>query len=553
MKTKILSLLLCFVLVLGTLTGCNKKAEPDTSNTKTAGNSSVSADSSSGSSEEDTWKWPLDEKKELSIWIVWESNYLDDPNELKAIQQIEANTNVHVNWQVVSSTEASEKFSLMISSGEYPDIIRGAESYYSGGLSKMVSDGIAIDLTDKVDKYMPNYSALINNDPDLNKDVRTDDGRIIALYTIASDIGEVKGERVWGGPNIRKDWLDETGLGTPVTIDDWYNVLKAIKANHPECEAPMMIGATGTNIYGAFTSAFGVLPGFYNDNGTVKFGPCEEGYRQYVETMAKWYKEGLIDPNFTSNDASFMASPDYIGTGKAAAGMNIWGMTANVYATMGYNNDENYWLQAVPYPVLKEGDTPQCGFAMSEKRKETMVITSSCKDVELAMRYLDYYYTKDCMILDSYGIENDSYVVDSDGKYHISDSLKAKVEDGTYPTLADAVYTYTLGTAAFGLYNWRQFDAIYEGNPALSSYDAWEGTHYDLMLPSAMTLTEDESQEYASLYPDIQTLVQENTVKFIMGTKSMDEYDSFVEQLHSYGVDRCIELQQAALDRYNAR
>ena len=32
-----------------------------------------------------------------------------------------------------------------------------------------------------------------------------------------------------------------------------------------------------------------------------------------------------------------------------------------------------------------------------------------------------------------------------------------------------------------------------------------------------------------------------------------DEYEEFVEQLRSYNIDRCIELQQAALDRYNAR
>jgi len=169
------------------------------------------------------------------------------------------------------------------------------------------------------------------------------------------------------------------------------------------------------------------------------------------------------------------------------------------------------------------------------------------------MRYLDYYYTQECMILDSYGIEGDSYFVDNNGVYHITDSLKAKVEDGTYPSVASAVYTYTLGTAAFGLYNWAQFNAIYEGNKALEAYDAWESAQYDLVLPGHMTLTEAEAQEYASLYPSIQTLVQENTVKFIMGTQSMDEYDKFVAQLRQFGIDRCIEIQQAALDRYNAR
>jgi putative aldouronate transport system substrate-binding protein len=38
-----------------------------------------------------------------------------------------------------------------------------------------------------------------------------------------------------------------------------------------------------------------------------------------------------------------------------------------------------------------------------------------------------------------------------------------------------------------------------------------------------------------------------------MGTKSMDEWDAFVEQLHSMGIDECISAKQSALDRYNAR
>ena len=68
-----------------------------------------------------------------------------------------------------------------------------------------------------------------------------------------------------------------------------------------------------------------------------------------------------------------------------------------------------------------------------------------------------------------------------------------------------------------------------------------------------MTMTDEENSEYVTLYTDIETLTQENTVKFITGEKSLDEYDAFVQQLKTYNIDRCIELQQAALDRYNAR
>ena len=55
------------------------------------------------------------------------------------------------------------------------------------------------------------------------------------------------------------------------------------------------------------------------------------------------------------------------------------------------------------------------------------------------------------------------------------------------------------------------------------------------------------------LFAQIQTLVQEKTVAYIMGTESMDTYDDFLSTLSSMNVERCIEIKQAALDRYNAR
>lgn len=550
---KALALWIVVVMLVGVLASCKKEEKTTESNDATQATGGEATAAGQTEAEVKEWTWPLAEKKELSIWLVWDNEFVENPNDLLAIQEIEKKTNVHINWNIVASTEAAEKFSLMVASGDYPDIIRGAESYYPGGLTKMVDDGISIDLTDLLSVNMPTYSELRNSIEKIQKATITDDQRAVAIYTLASNFGELSGERVWGGPSIRKDWLDEAGLDIPVTMDQWYEALTEIKKNHPECEAPLMMGKAGTNFYGAFLTAYGVTPEFYNDQGTAKYGPVEEGYREWIETMRKWYAEGLIDPNFVTNDASFLASGDYIGTGKAAAGPNLWGFTADVYKSMGYNSDESFWISATPYPVLNEGDKPQVAAPMSEYTKETVVITSNCKDVELAMRYLDYWFTDEVMLLDSLGVENETFVKNADGTYSISQKVKDTVTDGTYPSMSAAVFTHTLGTAHFGLYNWGMFDAIYEGNKATEAYDVWNTASYDLLFPASASMTEEESQEYASLYTNILTLVQENTVKFIMGAQSMDEYDQFVEQLHTYGIDRCLEIKQASLDRYNAR
>ena len=69
-----------------------------------------------------------------------------------------------------------------------------------------------------------------------------------------------------------------------------------------------------------------------------------------------------------------------------------------------------------------------------------------------------------------------------------------------------------------------------------------------------MTLNAEEAEEYSSAFSDIQTYVSENLAKFVMGMTPMSEYDNFVKTLtEGYDTLRCIELQQAAYNRFMAR
>ncbi len=72
-------------------------------------------------------------------------------------------------------------------------------------------------------------------------------------------------------------------------------------------------------------------------------------------------------------------------------------------------------------------------------------------------------------------------------------------------------------------------------------------------LSNSISMTDEESAEYNSMYTDIKTLVDETTVKYIMGTESLDTFETFREGLRTYGVEHCAELWQAAYERYLAR
>jgi hypothetical protein len=117
------------------------------------------------------------------------------------------------------------------------------------------------------------------------------------------------------------------------------------------------------------------------------------------------------------------------------------------------------------------------------------------------------------------------------------------------------------------LYKYTWFDGVgmgdfkrlwqgFIGTPAeaaLDAYNVWNKDSNDYMLPAALTMTAEEGQEYSTTYGDIRTYVYEMIPQFIIGSKPISDFDSFVNQVKSMGIDRCIGIQQNALDRYNAR
>ena len=57
----------------------------------------------------------------------------------------------------------------------------------------------------------------------------------------------------------------------------------------------------------------------------------------------------------------------------------------------------------------------------------------------------------------------------------------------------------------------------------------------------------------ATINAAVSTYVKEETTKFIMGLRDLNEFDSYVESLKGLNIDRALEIEQAAYERYLAR
>lgn len=550
MKKRFLRLC-CALLAVAMLAGCSSSPNGTsaTGESKTGSAPESGTTSETGSAEEveplTEQTLPISEEKvTLSYWRVWSNDYTPDFNEYQVNKEMEEKTNVKIEFTTVAGSVGTEKFGILLASQDLPDLIENNVPYPGGG-EKAISDGVYIDMAPYVETYMPNYRTLRETDETVRKMTISDTGKMWGIYPFfCNNDMELCAEPSWIGMVIRQDWLDDLGLEQPHTIDEWHTVLTAFK-EEKGAEAPLLLSKTGIMPYDYFLSAFGVKSEFYKDGDTVKYGPLEEGYRQYLELMSQWYAEGLVDQNFISNEITGNAPTDYIATGKSGAATYSWAGTGNYLYETGSSTDPKINWQPITGPVLKEGDVCQSR-NVSYIALTPVSVTTACENPEIAAKWLDYQYTKDGFIANSFG-DSECYTVDEEGNYAFTDKIM-NGEHGVSPQIEQ--FSYRRKDFP-GLVSWEVYDLT---NPAerLAAREVYDSDGTDLVLPK-IEMTDEEGKEYNSLYTDIQTYVQEKTAGYIMGSESLDTYDDFVETIKGMNIDRCIEIQQAALDRYSER
>ena len=164
----------------------------------------------------------VDEPVTLTYFISFSSEIIQTLEENTMYQELERLTGVDIEW-IHPAGDAQQAFQLMIASNDLPDLVENCMSCYTGGADMLVEEGIAIRLNDYAE-YMPNYLGILEEYPDIAKEVYTDTGNLVAFYCV-----QTTQEPPWDGMRIRQDWLDELGLDMPTTIDELTEVLRAFR------------------------------------------------------------------------------------------------------------------------------------------------------------------------------------------------------------------------------------------------------------------------------------------------------------------------------------
>ena len=490
--------------------------------------------------EDGTFHLPIaDEKTTFSIFLNF-NNMPFDPN-WAVWQKLEELTNIRFQSVISqSNSNEDEAFNLMLSSGNLADVVGYVNA---SDLEKLGRDGGLLPLNDLIDEYAPHIKALMEEDPAFKQYATSTDGNI---YFIPKN-QTLSFAEFWF---IRGDWLEKLGLEVPTTVDELYDVLTAFRNEDPngnglKDEIPLFDRA-GWKMPDEYLYLWDTSIEFYVRDGKVTYEPLEENFKTGVRNLVKWYQEGLIDPEI------FTRGPKGRDTLLAS---NVGGCTHDWISAVDYNTK----LPATIPGFKMIGIAPpadQNGVVKERTMRYPGVgwgISTQCKDPVTVMKFMDFLFTEEGSALMNWGIEGESYFVDENGSKQFFDTV-LKSDQTPVGYLRSIGALYRVGMNQTGEYELVSTND--EGRAVIEMYES-HPEWYDLTQPpyadgelDMKYLPEDETR-YERIMGQIQPYVEEKLQGWILGTSDFDtDYDSFVKELHTRGIDEAIEINQRAYDYY---
>lgn len=461
-------------------------------------------------------------------------------------KELGARTNVKLEFTVAPFFTAKEQFNIMINSGEYPDLVNGFFGIYTYGIDTAVDEGLVYDLAQHLD-LMPNYAASLELKDQFKIDSFSDTGKLGAANLLW-----VETEGVSAGGYIRKDWLDAVGLGVPTTFDEFETVFEAFKTELGKTGA---YGLTPTGIdSGMFMAAGYNTAGFYNDeaakhpfltiDGTVEFGPTNQGYRQYLEMMSRWYDEGYIHPDYLSWTSGGIPIAEQL------SGVIGFAVTERdrMQSIMEQSEEPGVEVVGVPWPSENKGG------AVHYRTAEFVVssgvaVTTGCSNLELALSLLNYMYSDEGTLLANYGVQGETFEYDDDGNPQLTDLV---VKNPDYNLTVSAV-VYTKFGGPMRSYNSRLMKHF---KPyVLEANDEWLKADEEYVFPLNASMSSSDLGEYSAIMSEVKTYCQEFTNQVIIGSIALtdDTWNSYVSTVESLNIARALELKQASYEAYIGR
>ena len=509
----IVAMLLCLVMVVGLVAGCNsnvpEKTQPTQGNNDpkpTQGNN----DPQPTEGGDEGISYPLDTDVQLRIFVQAGLSVPSGYSELQELpftQGLAERWGVDILWEMApAGSDATAAYNLMLQDADLPQIIFGNKCS-TNEVETLINDGVAMDISHLLEEYAPDYWAFLHNKNDTNR-VKDLAMATTNNYGLTHFIGPrlTPENGTWAGTAIRKDWLEELGLDVPETLEEvdyvarkFHEVYGAVVTGPKTYFANCRFMADGTGSMGTWQYAT------YLDGNEVKLANMGQDYKEYLEFMHSWYEDGILDQNFSGG------SPDSLEqmvneekTGLICTSVDLI-PKHNEWAKE--NGLKSEWIP-IPNIVENKGDMAKAAHANYSAWVGKAGETGTPQFTDIMLNHLL--------------------------------GLTAATEiytGGTTNTLASAqIWTKANGPEAV------HATEVFCSNNVAGDY----------RVPS-LTYPDEVKGERTDLYNAIKSYVDEMALKFVTGEESLDNYEAYEKQLEKLGVDRLFEIMTDSYQEFAKR
>ena len=510
--------------------------------------------------------------KEFTAFFAVPGSEINDDNEIQA--EIAKKTGVKVKETWLTGQTAEEAVGTLIAGGEYPDFIDGGD-----GMKQLYDAGALVALDDYIDKY-PNIKNFYT-EQEWDK-LRQDDGHIYWIQ----QFGNIKGEEKATTHNDEAFWIQTRVLewaNYPKirTMDQYFDLIESYYEANPTMEdgtknIPCTILCDDWR-YFCLENAPEFLDGYPNDGSCIVDPETKKiidynttpTAKAYFKKLNEEYQKGIVDPeSFTQKYDEYIAK---LSTGRVLGMIDQWWDFAyTARDALKQQGLDKKGCDYVPLPITINENVESkwhCSGGVLNVASG-LGITTSCKDVDGALQFINDLLGEEIHNLRFWGIKDTDYLVDDNGEFYRTEDMRMQASDTAYKAAHTCTYSY------FPQYNGTNDDGINatkpEGQPkefydALSpnvqkTFDAYGAeTYVDMigtceapgpwypMYSFSNNLT--TSTEGGTAWTKMGEIKHEYLPKVVMAKDFEKGWDDYMKAYEKCNPQAFVDEMQAELDR----
>jgi len=482
--------------------------------------------------------------------------YRDHPNyplkqDWMILEALEENQNVTFDIVSAPLSDWDQRKGLLIGAGDAPDIISVT---YPGQEVQFVAGGAILPVSDYLE-HLPNFTDKVERWglQEAVDNLRQEDGKFYLLPGLRES---VRPQYTYA---VRKDIWDELGLTLqPETFDEFREQLRTVKEAYPDVwplsdrwSANGPIEATLNMAAPSFGTAagWGYGEGVYwdEDAGEYVYTGAMDEYRDLVAYYASLVEEGLMDPEALTQDDD--QATQKLGSGRALA------MGANDQEILRYrstftelgNDDAELALIRVPAgpagDVYPAGSRLQSGLMISSKAAES--------DHFLALlQFIDWlYYSDEGLEFAKWGVEGETYTKADDGTRTLAETIDINGLNPDAPEQLNVDYGFHNGVWMLEHGSTTELDLSMLREEVVEFVESMSDKT-ELPLPPPWPLDELEREQVSLWQTALKDHVWQNTARFILGQRSLDEWDAYVAELEGMNMQAYLDVVNEAQQRF---